>query len=50
MVNAIARRDQIRLLVYGMTAANDLGLTDAVLARVTIRTDARRRIVKLDIH
>ncbi len=33
MVEAIARRDQLRLLVDGMTAANDLGLTDAVGAR-----------------
>ena len=31
-----------------MTAANDLGLTDAVPARVTIHTDARRLAVKLD--
>jgi hypothetical protein len=31
-----------------MTAANDLGLTDAVPARVTIHTDARRRAIKLD--
>ena len=48
VVEAIARRDQLRLLVDGMTAANDLGLTDAVPARVTIHTDARRRAVKLD--
>lgn len=48
VVDAIARRDQLRLLVDGMTAANDLGLTDAVPARVTIHTDARRRGVKLD--
>jgi hypothetical protein len=48
VVDAIARRDQLRLLVDGMTAANDLGLTDAVPARVTIHTDARRREVKLD--
>ena len=48
VVDAIARRDQLRLLVDGMTAANDLGLTDAVPARVTIHTDARRRAVKLD--
>lgn len=47
-MDAIARRDQLRLLVDGMTAANDLGLTDAVPARVTIHTDARRRSVKLD--
>jgi hypothetical protein len=31
-----------------MTAANDLGLTDAVPARVTLHTDARRRAIKLD--
>lgn len=48
VVDAIARRDQLRLLVDGMTAANDLGMTDAVPARVTIHTDARRRSVKLD--
>lgn len=48
VLDAIARRDQLRLLVDGMTAANDLGLTDAVPARVTIHTDARRQGVKLD--
>lgn len=48
VVEAIARRDQLRLLVDGMTAANDLGLTDAVPAHVVIHTDARRRSVQLD--
>lgn len=48
VVEAIARRDRLRLLVDGMTAANDLGLTDAVPARVTIHTDTRRRAIKLD--
>ena len=48
VVEAIARRDQLRLLVDGMTAANDLGLTDAVPAHVTIHTDARRRAIQLD--
>ncbi|MFC4275818.1 DUF6088 family protein [Achromobacter aloeverae] len=48
VVDAIARRDQLRLLVDGMTAANDLGLTDAVPAHVTIHTDARRRSIQLD--
>ena len=42
VTEAIARRDHLRLLVDGMTAANDLGLTDAVPARVTIHTDTRR--------
>lgn len=31
-----------------MTAANDLGLTDAVPAHVTIYTDTRRRSIQLD--
>lgn len=48
VLDAIARRDQLRLLVDGMTAANDLGMTDAVPARVTIHTDTRRRSVQLD--
>lgn len=48
VVDAIARRDHLRMLVDGMTAANDLGLTDAVPARVTIHTDARRRSIQLD--
>ncbi|KAA0911318.1 DUF6088 family protein [Pusillimonas sp. ANT_WB101] len=48
VVDAIARRDQLRLLVDGMTAANDLGLTDAVPAHVTIHTDTRRRSIQLD--
>jgi hypothetical protein len=33
IIEAVARRDQIRLLVDGITAANQLGLTDAVPAR-----------------
>lgn len=48
VVEAIARRDRLRLLVDGMTAANDLGFTDAVPSRVTIHTDARRRSIRLD--
>ncbi len=48
VVEAVARRDKLRLLVDGMTAANDLGLTHAVPARVTLHTDARRRSIQLD--
>jgi hypothetical protein len=48
VLDAIARRDQLRMLVDGMTAANDLGLTNAVPARVTIHTDARRKSIALD--
>ena len=48
IIDAIGRRDQLRMLVDGMTAANDLGLTTAVPARVVIHTDARRRTIHLD--
>lgn len=48
VIDAIGRRDQTRMLVDGMTAANDLGLTDAVPARIVVHTDARRRAIKLD--
>ncbi len=48
VLDALARRDQSRLLVDGMTAANDLGLTDAVPAQVTIYSDTRRRSIQLD--
>jgi Family of unknown function (DUF6088) len=47
VVDALARRDHLTMLVDGMTAANDLGLTDAVPARVTLHTDARRRSIEL---
>lgn len=48
ILDALARRNQIRMLVDGLTATNDLGLTDAVPARVTIHTDTRRRTIQLD--
>jgi hypothetical protein len=41
IVDAIARRDQARMLVSGMTAANDLQLTTAVPSRVVVHTDVR---------
>lgn len=47
VIDAIARRDQIRVLVDGMTAANDLGLTNAVPSRIVIHTDARLRSIHL---
>ncbi len=48
IVDALARRGQFRMLVDGLTAANDLGLTTAVPAKVVIHTDARRRAIQLD--
>ena len=47
VVDALARRDQARILVDGMTAANDLGLSDAVPARIVVHTDARLKPIKL---
>jgi hypothetical protein len=47
IIDAIARRDQIRVLVDGMTAANDLGFTNAVPARIVVHTDARLKTIKL---
>ena len=48
VIDAISRRDQLRLLVDGMTCANDLGLTNAVPGQVLIHTDGRIRPIKLD--
>lgn len=47
IIDAVGRRDQARLVVDGMTAANDLGLTTAVPAQVTVLTDARLRPIQL---
>lgn len=47
VIDALARRDQSRMLVDGLTAANELGLTTAVPARVTVHTDTRRRAIQL---
>jgi hypothetical protein len=47
IIDAVARRDQIRVLVDGMTAANDLGLSDAVPGRVVVHADARLRPIRL---
>jgi hypothetical protein len=48
VIDAVARRDKARLLPDGITAANQLGLTDAVPAKVTVHTDARLRPIRLD--
>ena len=44
---AIARRDSARMLIDGMTAANDLGLTNAVPGKVIVHTDARIKPVQI---
>ncbi len=47
IIDAVARRDQSRVVIDGLTAANDLGLTTAVPARITVLTDARLRPIQL---
>lgn len=47
VVRAVARRDKARYVVDGMTAANDLGLTNAVPAKVEVLTDSRLKPIKL---
>jgi hypothetical protein len=41
VIDALGRRDNARMLVDGITAANDLGLSDAVPSKVVVHTDAR---------
>jgi len=47
VIDAVSRRDQVRVLVDGMTAANAWGLTDAVPAQVVVHTDGRLRPIEL---
>ena len=47
VIRAIARRDSARILIDGMTAANDLGLTNAVPGKVIVYTDARIKSLQI---
>lgn len=47
VIDAIARRDQVRWLIDGMTAANMLGLTNAVPAKIEVLVDARLKPITL---
>lgn len=47
VIRAVTRRDNVRYVVDGMTAANDLGLTTAVPARIEVLTDARLKSIQL---
>lgn len=47
VIRAVTRRDNVRYVVDGMTAANDLGLTTAVPARIEVLTDARLKRIQL---
>ncbi|WP_063621683.1 DUF6088 family protein [Bradyrhizobium sp. Ec3.3] len=48
VIQAVARRDGSKVLVDGITAANNLGLTNAVPSKVVVWTDARVKPIKLD--
>jgi hypothetical protein len=47
VIDAVGRRDQARMVIDGITAANGLGLTDAVPARVVVFADTRLQPIKL---
>ena len=48
VIEAVSRRDQVRILLDGMTCANDLGLTHAISGQVILHTDGRLCSIKLD--
>jgi hypothetical protein len=53
VIRAVARRDKVRFVLDGMTAANEIGLTTAVPARIEVLGDARLKPIKLgdqEIH
>lgn len=47
-IAAIARRDALRILPDGLAAANQLGLTTSVPAKVWFVTDGASRTIKID--
>ena len=47
-IAALARRDGVRIMPDGLVAANQLGLTNAVPAKVSYVTDGHTRTLKID--
>lgn len=47
VIDAVGRRDQTRLLIDELTAANDLGFTTAVPSQIVVLSDARLRSIQL---
>lgn len=47
VIDALTRKGKVRVVVDGLTAANDLGLTDTVPARIGVLTDGRLRPITL---
>ena len=48
VIDAVARRDNARYVVNGMTAVNMLGMTNAVPAKIEVLIDARFKPIKTD--
>lgn len=48
VIDAVGRRDQVRVLIDGMTAANELGISNPVPGQVIVHTDGRLRPIALD--
>lgn len=44
--DGLVQQDHARMLLYGLTAANDLGPTDVALPKISIHTGARLRPIK----
>ena len=47
-IAALARRDGVRIMPDGLVAANQLGLTNAVPAKISFVTDGHSRTLKID--
>ncbi len=47
VIHAVVRRRQVKWLIDGMTAANTLGLTNTVPAKIEVLVDARLRPITL---
>jgi hypothetical protein len=47
VIKAVTRRDHARVVIDGMAAANDLGLTTAVPAHIEVLIDTRLKPIKL---
>jgi Family of unknown function (DUF6088) len=47
VIDALARRDSARMIVDGITATNDIGLSDAVPAHIIVYTYARLKSLAL---
>jgi hypothetical protein len=47
VIQAIARRDNVRLLLDGMASANDRGLTTSVPARIEVLVDGPLKLIRI---